>query len=645
MGSGSFKGNLGGAQRGRPYGMMLLLAFGAALIGVMALHKLRERRISNLLLKDKDRELFSLQLLLQRERDHNTEMKRKFEGMKEKMYAFRTQKMELDSAVLEMQSTVGSLKDEMRAMESALQEKDNELKMLREKNMEASQKDPEEVSLREILKLKEAEIEDLKQRLEKQVNIGSASSNDPSSLPGNSSLQAGEVQKDETSNAGANEKGELASESNRTSLIKSKIEVLDGEVASRSDEGSEGRLGSAEKIGVTEMERLRGKGDSSGEHQKQEQVASEGNGIENRREDIDGLQDERKSDTGEGTDTPNERSTSHGADEVSRNMNENGDAETVNVKESPEESGVGKGGMKLENSENSHGNESDSVVTGKQGSLYVSKKRGKKWRMLARNRRLENKGNRKRRLIGDAKEIKQYRSEIENQLESTERNQQTVTHLRRDESEQREEQGRKENRDQVEIKSVPADSSEDTVNGGEESDRSGGSIGKDSNFSDAKLIESENTENKGDVEGSAMSGGEKGPLKNEEEEMKSGNSLTNGEVSTNSASHGKANNITNEGAEQEANVEIRRQEDQGANAALETTEVETGGAGLAADKERLAADKEKVRYRIEERRHSEDDDSKESKADGAGRDLSQQTDDSSSENNDEYKVETDDSGF
>jgi hypothetical protein len=58
-------GNGGGGSRGRPYALMLLIAFGAALVGVMVLHKLRERRIFSLLLKEKDHQLLSLQLLLQ----------------------------------------------------------------------------------------------------------------------------------------------------------------------------------------------------------------------------------------------------------------------------------------------------------------------------------------------------------------------------------------------------------------------------------------------------------------------------------------------------------------------------------------------------------------------------------------------------
>ena len=61
---GSHKGN-GNGNRGKPYGLMLLLAFGAALLGVMVLHKLRERRIFNLHVEEKGQELISLQLLLQ----------------------------------------------------------------------------------------------------------------------------------------------------------------------------------------------------------------------------------------------------------------------------------------------------------------------------------------------------------------------------------------------------------------------------------------------------------------------------------------------------------------------------------------------------------------------------------------------------
>ena len=59
------KGLHGGNHRARPYGFMLMLAFGAALLGAMMLHKLGERRVFNLLVKEKDQELLALQLLLQ----------------------------------------------------------------------------------------------------------------------------------------------------------------------------------------------------------------------------------------------------------------------------------------------------------------------------------------------------------------------------------------------------------------------------------------------------------------------------------------------------------------------------------------------------------------------------------------------------
>ncbi|RVW46375.1 hypothetical protein CK203_081740 [Vitis vinifera] len=81
------KGNTGGggSGRGRSYGLMLILAFGAAVLGVMVIHKLRDRRIFNLLVKEKDRQLISLQLLLQKERESTKEERRKIEELKAKI--------------------------------------------------------------------------------------------------------------------------------------------------------------------------------------------------------------------------------------------------------------------------------------------------------------------------------------------------------------------------------------------------------------------------------------------------------------------------------------------------------------------------------------------------------------------------------
>jgi hypothetical protein len=55
----------GGNQRGKPILLILLMIFGAALLGVMVLHRFREKRIYNLIVKEKDHQLLVLQVLLQ----------------------------------------------------------------------------------------------------------------------------------------------------------------------------------------------------------------------------------------------------------------------------------------------------------------------------------------------------------------------------------------------------------------------------------------------------------------------------------------------------------------------------------------------------------------------------------------------------
>ncbi|KAK4286190.1 hypothetical protein QN277_002782 [Acacia crassicarpa] len=179
------KGNHGGGggNRGRSYALMLLLAFVAALLGVMVLHKLRERRIYGLLVKEKDRDLLALQLLLQKERDHTTEMKRKNEEMKAKIYSLTSQKTGLDRTVLEMKSTMDSLKEEQRVMESAFEEKQNEIKMLQEKVSALEKENPELIALKEKFQQKEAEMEDLKHHFEEAVKSRGVSSNNSTIIP------------------------------------------------------------------------------------------------------------------------------------------------------------------------------------------------------------------------------------------------------------------------------------------------------------------------------------------------------------------------------------------------------------------------------------------------------------------------------
>ncbi|XP_057488224.1 uncharacterized protein LOC130774219 [Actinidia eriantha] len=174
-----------GQNRGRQYGLMLFVSFGAAIFGVMLLHKLREGRIFNLLVQEKDNQLVYLHRLLQKERDYNEEAKRKNEEMKAKIYSLLIQKGELDSRILEMESTISSLKDEQRTVESALEENQTKIKSLREKEIEANKENPQVVALIETLKQKDAEIEDLKRLLKYPVKVWSMSADDPSNSAGN----------------------------------------------------------------------------------------------------------------------------------------------------------------------------------------------------------------------------------------------------------------------------------------------------------------------------------------------------------------------------------------------------------------------------------------------------------------------------
>ncbi|GAB4825013.1 hypothetical protein Ancab_007886 [Ancistrocladus abbreviatus] len=168
-------------ERGRPYAVMLLLAFGAAFLGVLVLHKFRERRVLSVVLQEKDQQLIALHTLLQREREFHGDAKKKLQEMKEKVYPLRANKMELERRLMEMQSTISYLKDEQKALETALQEKMNEIKMLRERNMNSSDEISQVATLREILKQKEAEIEVLRHQLEKiPVKVWSVSTDDPS---------------------------------------------------------------------------------------------------------------------------------------------------------------------------------------------------------------------------------------------------------------------------------------------------------------------------------------------------------------------------------------------------------------------------------------------------------------------------------
>ncbi|CAA0816197.1 Unknown protein [Striga hermonthica] len=132
-----------------PMSIIALVCGCGLLLGVVGLQRLKERRLLDRLIKEKDGQILSLHLLLQKEKDHSQEIKRKTEEMRTKMYNLRARNTNLNARISSMQSAISSLKDEQRAIELHLHETQNEAKS----------------ALIETSRRKESEIEELKNHL------------------------------------------------------------------------------------------------------------------------------------------------------------------------------------------------------------------------------------------------------------------------------------------------------------------------------------------------------------------------------------------------------------------------------------------------------------------------------------------------
>lgn len=101
---------------------------------------------------------------LQREKEFNKEVWKKIEEMKIKFYLLRFEKLEVDRWFLEMEFIVLFLRDERKVIEFVFEEKKNEIKKLMEGRMKnlSSEYFLYVVFFKEIIKMKEVEIEDLK---------------------------------------------------------------------------------------------------------------------------------------------------------------------------------------------------------------------------------------------------------------------------------------------------------------------------------------------------------------------------------------------------------------------------------------------------------------------------------------------------
>lgn len=396
---GSHKGN-GNGNRGKPYGLMLLLAFGAALLGVMVLHKLRERRIFNLLVEEKGQELISLQLLLQKEGQRSREMKRKTEEMKAKIYSLRIQKMELDRRLLEMQSTIGSMKDEQKIMESALEEKQSEIKMLRETNKGAEKETLQMEVLRESLKQKEAEIEDLKHRLDYPAKIWSVSTDDPSSPPVNrtatlnmiseNKIEAGKSEEEVLLQESANDSDGLNSTRGNGGNTTSINQEQGGDTATV-ENASESKVAIPDRIEEPREEQLQilegsrnGRAiginnDQVNKSESSQEKGTSGSGEENNASNATETNVSRIGRVSKITDADNEEKSKDGEE---HKVTRDGKLELENVQEAEGHQETFRGDVKLKMMDNSRN-------TRKEKYRHAGRVRGKRGEMGTRNRLLE----------------------------------------------------------------------------------------------------------------------------------------------------------------------------------------------------------------------------------------------------------------
>lgn len=115
-------GGVGGGGWMKKKMAMVAVVILVGVMGVMVVQKVRDRRLFNLVIKDKDRQILSLHLLLQKEKQYAKESKRKNQDLNAKLFSLRTDKTQLNNNILEMRSTITSMRDEQRALESTILE-------------------------------------------------------------------------------------------------------------------------------------------------------------------------------------------------------------------------------------------------------------------------------------------------------------------------------------------------------------------------------------------------------------------------------------------------------------------------------------------------------------------------------------------
>ncbi|KAK4438623.1 hypothetical protein Salat_0196800 [Sesamum alatum] len=279
----------------------------------MGLHSLRDRRLLTLFIKEKDDQILSLHLLLQKEREQVQEVKRTCEEMKMKIHNLRAQKTELNGRLSEMQSTISSLREEQRTIELAYQEKQSEAKFLKDRYIVAKDQNPQVKALTEILQQKEAEIEDLNHRVQLPANVGSVMVDEASIVSGNGTT----VNQNEDIREDVHDEGKSVESSTQN-------EAERGNSEERTAENGRTDVDKSDQVG------LKDGNDKSSEITKTENLGND------QEEDSE-------------VDLTKSKQLANVGDADSRRMSKS-DFSDVN-----EELGVREGGVKLELHENSHG--------------------------------------------------------------------------------------------------------------------------------------------------------------------------------------------------------------------------------------------------------------------------------------------------
>lgn len=126
--------------------------------------------------------IFKLFSIPQKEKDRAKELSRKNQETKAKIYTLSSQKMELARTIAEMKSTMNSLKDEQKLIESAFVEQQHELRMMQERGSNLEQRGFERIASTENLKKKEAEKQESKHRLDTLVKTSRESIEHPTTI-------------------------------------------------------------------------------------------------------------------------------------------------------------------------------------------------------------------------------------------------------------------------------------------------------------------------------------------------------------------------------------------------------------------------------------------------------------------------------